>query len=472
MSPNLDIKGRNYKWVIYLTDVVILVSVFVVFVNCIVEPMGWRNYDGDSRFYWNRFGHMFVFLLSYVVAISTVKITPKDLDSMLMTFIRSGLQIGIMYLFFTLSVAILFRTFPGHLLMWSGIVNGILMTSAHCLITYVVVRRRKRHMVNIVFVGADANNIRLYDKIKNGYSTFTYNILGFFSTIHKDSIPANSDYLGGISEVVPYLENNGVDMVLCSLNPAKSVVEISGIVDTCESRFISFYYVPNMEGYPERQMHFNQWGDVAVLGLRNEPLTDFYNRAVKRLFDVTVSGLCLVTIFPLVLIIVTVGTTLTSPGPIFFRQRRTGYNGKSFTMYKFRSMRQNSEADTRQATKGDPRITAFGRLLRRSSLDELPQLINVFRGEMSIVGPRPHMDAQTEQYSKLIKSYLVRHLCKPGLTGWAQVNGCRGETRTLEEMAERVRHDIWYIENWSMLLDVRIILKTALQIFKGDGQAY
>lgn len=457
---------------IYLIDVIILVSVFVIFVTCIVEPMGWRNYAGDSRFYWNRYGHMFVFLLSYVVAVTAVKISPKDLDSLLATIIKAVLQIGIMYVFFTFSVAVLFRTFPGHLLMWSGIVNGILMTLSHCLIRQLVIKRRRKNIVNVVFVGADANNVKLYEELKHGYSTFSYNVLGFFTSKLQSNLPPEAKCMGKIEDAAEYVASSEVGTVLCSLNPALAADKINELIGICEKRFIPFYYVPNMDGYPKRQMHYTKWGEVAVIGLRNEPLADFYNRALKRIFDVFVSGLCLITVFPIVCLFVAIGTLLTSPGPIFFRQKRTGYNGKSFTMYKFRSMRVNAEADTLQATEDDPRKTKFGDFLRRTSIDELPQLINVFRGDMSIVGPRPHMESHTEQYSKLIEDYLVRHLCKPGLTGWAQVCGCRGETKTVEEMAERVRHDIWYIENWSVTLDLRIILKTAIQIFKGDKQAY
>ena len=472
MNTSLDTRGRNFKWLIYLADVIILVSVFSFFVNYMVEAMGWRNYDGDSRFYWNRYGHVFVFLLSYFVAVSTVRIKPKDLDSMAETFIKAATQVAVMYLFFTFSVAILFRTFPGHLLLWSCLTNGVLICISHCTITKIVVARRRRNVVDVVFVGADGNNVRLYDEIKHGYSTFSYNVKGFFTSLLAENIPADSTNLGKISDVIPYLEQNDVRTVLCSLNPVKSEADIAAIIQHCDKNFISFYYVPAMDGYPQRRMHFSQWGDVMLINLHNEPLSDPYNRAAKRIFDVVVSGLFLVTLFPIVFIVVAIGTKISSPGPIFFRQRRTGYNGGSFTMLKFRSMRVNADADKVQATADDPRKTKFGDFLRRTSIDELPQFINVFRGDMSIVGPRPHMELHTEMYSKLIDQYLVRHLCKPGLTGWAQVSGCRGETRTVEEMADRVRHDIWYIENWSFLLDLRIMLKTVVNVFKGDKQAY
>lgn len=472
MTPTFDNCGHNFKWIIYAVDIIILTVVFSVFVNWIVEAMGWRNYDSDSRFYWNRYGHLFLFLLSYFASVSLIKIKLKDLDSRLETFIRAAAQVMLMYLFFTFSVWIMFHTFPGHLIMWSGIINGILICLSHLIIRKIIIKRRYSNVVKVIFVGTDENNVSLYNEIRHGFSTYSYNILGFFSTLYPDKVPSGSKFLGKASDAYDFLLNNDVDMVLCALNPAKSKDEINRIIRHCEDNFITFYYVPNMEGYPQRHMHFNQWGDMTIIRLHNEPLNDPYKRAGKRLFDIIFSGIFLLTLFPFIFIAVSIGTLISSPGPVFFKQKRTGYNGKSFTMLKFRSMKVNADADTLQATADDPRKTKFGDFLRRTSIDELPQFINVLKGDMSIVGPRPHMELHTERYSKMIDGYLVRHLCKPGLTGWAQVNGCRGETKTIEEMAARVRHDIWYIENWSLLLDMRIILKTIIQVFKGDKQAY
>ena len=474
MSKRLDTSGRNFKWMIYLVDVVILLVVFAVFVTYVVEAMGWRNYEGDSRFYWDRFGHIFVFLLSYIVAITAIPIRTKDIDSMMETFIRAASQVVVMYVFFTFSVAILFHTFPGHLLLYSGVVNGILICLSHCLITKAVQHQRKKpqNTINVVMVGLDRNNLTLYYQLKDGYSTFSYNILGFFASQYIDLLPKESTYLGEIDGVKDYLLTHSVQEVYCSVNPLENKELVDGMVKMCEDNFISFYYVPNMDGYPRRQMNVTKYDNVTLITVHNEPLSDPYKRFVKRLFDIVVSGLFLITFYPIIWVVVAIGTKLSSPGPVLFRQQRTGYNGKPFTMLKFRSMRVNDDSDRLQATEDDPRKTKFGDFLRRTSLDELPQFINVFRGDMSIVGPRPHMELHTQMYKELVDEYLVRHLCKPGITGWAQVNGCRGETKTVEEMDERVRNDIWYIEHWSLLLDMRILLKTVFQIFKGDAQAY
>ncbi|MCR5003942.1 MAG: exopolysaccharide biosynthesis polyprenyl glycosylphosphotransferase [Bacteroidales bacterium] len=227
-----------------------------------------------------------------------------------------------------------------------------------------------------------------------------------------------------------------------------------------------------MDGYIRRSLTYSEVGSVTVVNLREEPLQNPLNAFVKRLFDIIVSFVFLCTLFPLVFVFVFIGTKLTSKGPIFFVQKRTGYRGQAFNMYKFRSMRVNDDSDKVQATADDPRKTKFGDFLRRTSIDELPQFINVLKGDMSVIGPRPHMLYHTEVYSKLVDEYLVRHMVKPGLTGWAQINGCRGETKTNEEMVERVRHDIWYIEHWSITLDLKIFFLTIIKSISGDEKAY
>ena len=209
-------------------------------------------------------------------------------------------------------------------------------------------------------------------------------------------------------------------------------------------------------------------GGISLMAMRKEPLTQLHNILLKRLFDIVFSALFLVTLFPVILLVVGVGIKISSPGPIFFRQRRNGQMGREFGCFKFRAM----QSDVKQATRDDPRVTKFGRFLRKTSIDELPQFINVLIGDMSVVGPRPHMLRHTEEYSELINKYMVRHYVKPGITGWAQVTGYRGETRTVEEMAGRIRQDIWYIEHWSFSFDLYIIFLTVYNAVKGDRQAY
>ena len=193
--------------------------------------------------------------------------------------------------------------------------------------------------------------------------------------------------------------------------------------------------------------------------------------ALKGAFDFVFALLAITLFFPL-LIVIAVAIRLTSPGPVFFCQKRTGYRGTEFTMYKFRTMRVNSQADTVAASPGDSRVTSVGRLLCHTSFDEFPQFFNVLRGDMSVVGPRPHMLSQTEQYRRMLSRYMTRHAVKPGITGWAQINGCRGLADTPQRMQQRFNLDIWYIRNRSFSLDLRIIARTALSILRGDPKAY
>lgn len=195
-------------------------------------------------------------------------------------------------------------------------------------------------------------------------------------------------------------------------------------------------------------------------------------RILKRTVDLIISGIFLCTLFPLCWIIIGIIIKRSSPGPILFKQKRTGYQGKEFICYKFRTMVVNHEADLTQATSNDPRVTKCGLFLRKTSLDELPQFFNVFIGNMSIVGPRPHMVKHTLQYAPLIPDYMKRHEVKPGITGWAQIKGYRGETRELGQMEARVKADLWYISNQSFLLDLKIILKTVAIIFLKNEHAY
>jgi len=215
-----------------------------------------------------------------------------------------------------------------------------------------------------------------------------------------------------------------------------------------------------------------RFGDTYILATRYEPLLKMRNRCYKRIFDVSVSLLFLCTIYPIVYAIVAIVTKLTSAGPIYFKQERTGYDGRSFICYKFRSMDINDDADRKQATKDDNRVTKFGYFIRHYNIDELPQFINVLKGDMSIVGPRPHMVAHTEYYGKIISEYMIRHLVRPGITGLAQVSGCRGETKTVDDMRKRVEKDIEYIESWGFWQDIVIIMHTVLMVIKGDKQAY
>ena len=276
---------------------------------------------------------------------------------------------------------------------------------------------------------------------------------------------------GGLDELERYALDNDIDEIYYTM-PLTYTQKIKGLVDFCDQNMIRFKVVPDFRGFLFKRVNIDFFDDVPVVTLRDEPLTDITNRFFKRIFDILFSTLVIVFVlswlYPLIAILI----KLSSKGPVLFKQARSGVGNMEFLCYKFRSMTQSNEANTKQASKGDVRITKIGAFLRKSSLDEFPQFLNVFMGDMSIVGPRPHMLLHTEEYSALINKYMVRQLVKPGITGAAQVKGFRGETKELEDMEGRIRLDVWYIENWSLSVDINIIFHTVWNVFKGDENAF
>ena len=361
----------------------------------------------------------------------------------------------------------------GKLLGLQAVFTGFFYVLWHLLVRRIIglIRRKGSNNYTVALVGSDPNMRQVCQFLTDSYTDEGYRVVGMF-TNRPEEIPEGVPNLGTPEEAIPYVihHHDILKEILCSLNPATETDYVNRLVSTCESMMVRFKYVPGMEGYPKRKMNISQLGSVNVISLHEEPLNTPLAKFIKRSGDVLISGLFLIMLFPFIWLFCAIGIKLSSPGPVFFKQKRTGYEGKEFWCYKFRSMHASADADTKQAVKGDSRVFPFGEFLRKSSLDELPQFLNVFRGDMSIVGPRPHMLHHTEIYSELIGDYMIRHLAKPGITGWAQVNGCRGETKELSEMKERVEKDIWYIEHWSVELDISIILTTIWQMLRHDDE--
>ena len=330
-------------------------------------------------------------------------------------------------------------------------------------------RRKGYNFKRVVIVGAGKNGMELYRAMRDDISS-GFNILGFFddNLALKDILPS---YLGTTDKVEEFAIAKDIDEIYCTL-PGTNDEKILRMLNFAEKQMIRFYIVPEFYRNVKKSMVMEFLESVPLLTIRREPLQAFYNRALKRSFDLVFSSVVLCTIFPILYVLIGFLIKRSSPGPIFFKQKRTGLYGHDFECYKFRTMRVNDQADTMQAVKDDSRKTKIGDFLRRTNLDEFPQFINVFKGDMSVVGPRPHMLKHTEQYSALIDKYMVRHLVKPGVTGWAQVTGYRGETKTLEQMEGRVKRDVWYIENWTFFLDLKIIVVTLVNMFRGDKNAY
>ena len=331
------------------------------------------------------------------------------------------------------------------------------------------------------FIGADTELLNIYHKL-NDDLTMGYRINGYYADREMPEDETNDkclhvNKLNKLGTLQYFLENLnhpeelnvGDELYVCLSRREKDTIR--KLSHFCDHNVIRFYFVPVSVETLGIDLKRELLDDIEIFTTFDNPLENSSNKLVKRIVDIVLSIIFLIPtalIFPFVWLII----KIQSPGPLLFKQARTGIDGKTFNMLKFRSMHVNDDADKVQATKDDPRKYPFGNFMRKSNIDELPQFLNVLKGDMSIVGPRPHMLAHTKQYSQLIDKYMVRHFVKPGLTGWAQVTGFRGETKELWQMEGRVKRDIWYIEHWSIWLDIRIIWLTAKTMFIHDKNAY
>ena len=336
-------------------------------------------------------------------------------------------------------------------------------------------RQKGRNTRMALFVGSDPELLNIYQRLNDDASK-GYKVTGYYANKEMADIPDDVQLrqLGSLDEFMDRIRRqDGVgdcdEIYVClSRTDGKVIREIS---DYCDRKVVRFYYVPVSVETLGIDLKREMLDDIEIFTTHENPLTNPVNKIIKRAFDVVVSFITLLFLLPFLPVLWLI-VKIQSPGPLFFKQMRTGLDGKEFLCYKFRSMHVNDDADKLQATENDPRKYPFGNFMRKANIDELPQFWNVLKGDMSIVGPRPHMLAHTNQYSHLISKYMVRHFVKPGVTGWAQVTGFRGETKELWQMEGRVKRDIWYMEHWSIWLDIRIVWMTAKSIFVHDEHAY
>ena len=352
-------------------------------------------------------------------------------------------------------------------------------------------RKLGRNTRMATFIGSDPELVGILRRLKND-ATLGYQLKGYYGNEHLEKLvdeieeeekkinknykkePVRLKRLGSYEEFLEAIKKDeeldlGDELYMCvSRLDRDRIREVSKF---CDQHVMRFFYVPVSVETIGLNLKREMVDDMEVFTTYENPLMNPVNKIIKRAFDIVVSLLILTIMLPFMPILWLVIKT-QSPGPLFFKQLRTGLDGQEFYCYKFRSMHVNEDADKVQATKDDPRKYPFGNFMRKANIDELPQFWNVLKGDMSIVGPRPHMLAHTEQYSQLIEKYMVRHFVKPGVTGWAQVTGFRGETKELWQMEGRVKRDIWYMEHWSIWLDIRIIWMTFKTIFIHDKNAY
>lgn len=274
-----------------------------------------------------------------------------------------------------------------------------------------------------------------------------------------------------LAECFNYIIKNDIDEIFFSVAELSNK-QINRLIDFADNNLRELKFIPDNKEIFSKKLKYEYYDYIPVLSIRNIPLQERINTILKRLFDIVFSLFIIVGILSWLTPILAILIKLESKGPVFFKQSRNGFNYKEFDCFKFRSMKPNENAHLRQATKGDARITKIGAFIRKTSIDELPQFFNVLYGDMSVVGPRPHMVSHTNMYAQKVDKFMVRHFVKPGITGLAQVSGFRGEIETDKDIINRVKYDIFYIENWSLLLDLKIVVQTFLNAIKGEKKAY
>jgi len=351
-------------------------------------------------------------------------------------------------------------------LILTSILGGIALFKFISFYTLKRYRLDGKNYRNVVVIGLDVTSkevIKLFkDKVDLGYRFF-----GFFS----DKESSQKEYLGNLSQSFNYILDNNIDEIYCSLSSLKKE-HVSKFKKFANNHDKVIKLIPDSTELNSKNFGSEYYGNILVLNVKKLPFESSENHFIKRLFDIIFSLLVIVCVMSWLTPILWIIVKIESKGPLFFKQNREGLAGHQFACYKFRSMKLNSMSDKMHATKNDERVTRTGSFLRRTSLDELPQFFNVLFGDMSIVGPRPHMSSLSFEYQKDIDNYIERHAVKPGITGLAQISGYRGEVRKKSDIKNRVRLDIFYIENWSFFLDIKIIVQTVLNIFKGEEKAY
>ena len=353
-------------------------------------------------------------------------------------------------------------------LMWTYIFLYSLITIWRLGLVYQLKKYRKKgfNFRNVIIAGYGDLSLEL-SELFNKNKELGYKLLGFFD----DKNTEIDGYLGKIQEIKKYTRINNVDEIYCSIADL-TTIQLRKLTEFADNNLIRIKMIPDVRAFVNRQLKIDFYEHLPILVFRNIPLDDAINRLIKRTFDIIFSSFVILFILSWLYPILAILVKLSSPGPILFKQTRSGINNKNFSCWKFRSMTVNKNADKLQASKNDTRITKIGAFMRKTSLDELPQFFNVLTGQMSVVGPRPHMVKHTEEYSQKIDKYMFRHFVKPGITGLAQVKGFRGETKDPKMMEYRIRMDMLYVESWSFLLDIRIIAQTIINIFKKEEYAY
>ncbi len=375
--------------------------------------------------------------------------------------------------FLFLLVIIAFFPFSKEVL-FSGKAIAMFMISSFTLIVffkYMLFYYLKKYRIltesnfrNAFIIVYSPESIKLKELFENR-NDFGYRFLGYFS-----DKKTNSNIQGNLEDLKSFVIENNVDEIYCSLNEITNE-QLKDLVDFADENQKEIKFIPDTKEIYSKNLKIEYYEFFPVLSLQKTMLHDPITKIFKRGFDLVFSTIIMVGLLSWLVPLLAILIKLESRGPIFFKQGRPGIDEKEFYCYKFRSMKMNRTTE-KEASKNDPRVTKIGRFMRKTSIDEMPQFLNVFLGDMSVVGPRPHLWSQNKAYGNKIKKYMVRHYVKPGITGLAQVRGYRGEIETDDDMINRIKFDVFYIENWSLILDLKIIFQTVINIFKGEAKAY
>ena len=320
----------------------------------------------------------------------------------------------------------------------------------------------KGNLRKVVIVGLNKKTDQLR-KYFNDNPDYGYQLKKTFDLNKKDKI--------SINDVISFISENEIDEIYSSVAEMNNK-ELLSLIDYADNNLKILKFLPDNKEIYSKKLDFTYYGYLPILSLRSIPIDEPINLFIKRSFDIFFSLLIIIGILSWLTPLIGLLIKLESKGPVFFKQKRNGLDYKEFYCYKFRSMKPNPEAHLHQIRKGDPRVTRIGKFIRKTSIDELPQFINVLKGDMSVVGPRPHMVSHTHMYAEKIDKFMVRHFIKPGITGLAQVSGFRGEVEDDDFIKNRVKYDIYYLENWSIIMDIRIVIKTVFDALRGDDKAY
>jgi len=338
-------------------------------------------------------------------------------------------------------------------------------------LTYIIEFIAKKSNLNkrIAIVGHNEVGIKLANYFID--NTAIYSFQGFLDVNSTMKAGGGESIERKLDDCVEYAIDNNIHEIYSTILPDQNEA-IQDLIETAEKNCVRVKFVTPSNSVTSNFYQLEYFDNIPIVSHRPEPLHYFKNRVKKRIFDILFSVIVITLVLWWLIPIISILIRINSRGPVFFKQLRSGRDNEPFWCFKFRSMTVNKDSHLLQATKNDVRITSVGRILRKTSLDEFPQFFNVLIGNMSIVGPRPHMLKHTEEYSQIVDKFMLRQFMKPGITGWAQVRGYRGETSETIMMEKRIEHDIWYMENWSLMLDIKIIFMTIINIFKGEPAAY